>query len=396
MVELKVKNIGILETHFHVKFLYTMMRICKTKDTNVTIFTTKKIISRIKTYLDDKSKYEIILKEDNESLSSFLKKVEKICNEKEIDLLFVNTIQMSSINIPPYISFRPKTKMIITIHVVNHWLKTKFAFGVKNIARVIDTNISIFLIRKIILPKFNAINVIYPPIKEYIKKNTNYKKQVFTLPFNFYDKTKKVEKSKKESKIRFILPGLIETYRRNYDLALNVFEKLFEKYGKKISLYILGKPVGTGGNRIIQRCEKLKNKGYDILFSKGFIPEKDYNRISSESDIIFSPLNVITKRDSGIKEIYGKTEGSALPFEAIQYSKPLIVPQEFIVINEMKSSTLKYKSSEDLEKILVELIENNNKLEDLKKEACKNSEKFSLEVLQKYFKDQILDKLNKL
>ena len=391
-----MKNIAILETHFHVKFLYTMMRICNIKDTNVIVFTTKKIYSRIETYLYDKSKYEIILKDDNEGLSSFLKRVEKICNEKKIDILFVNTIQMSSINISPYIKFRPKTKMIITIHVVNHWLKARFAIGVKNIARVIDANISIFLIRRYILPKFYAINVIYSPIKEYIIKNTNYKKQVFTLPFNFYDKTKKVERIKKESRIRFILPGLIETYRRNYDLALKVFERLFEKYGEKISLYVLGKPVGKGGNKIIQRCEKLKNKGYDISFSQGFIPENDYNRISSESDIIISPLNVMTKRDTGIKEIYGQSEGSALPFEAIQYCKPLIVPTEFNVINEMKSSTLKYKTPENLEKILVELIENKNKLEYLKKEACKNSEKFSLEVLQKYFKDEILDNLDKL
>jgi len=388
-----VKNIAILETHFHVKFLYTMMRICNTKYTNVTVFTTKKIYSRIKTYLDGKSKYEIILKKDNESLSSFLKRVEKICNEN-IDLLLVNTIQMSLLNIPPYLNLKPNTKMILTIHIVNHWLKAKFAFGIKNIARVIDTNISIFFIRRFILPKFNAINVIYPPIKDYIKKNTNYNKKVFTLPFNFYDKSKIVEKSEMNSKIRFILPGLIETYRRNYDLALDVFEKLFEKYGKIISLNVLGKPVGKEGYRIIERCEKLRKKGYDISFSKEFIPEEDYDRFSRESDIIFSPLNVVTKRNTGIIEIYGKTEGSALPFEAIQYCKPLIVPQEFNVINEMKSSTLKYKSTDDLEKIIIELIENKDKLKNLKKEAKRNSEKFSLGILQKYFKAEILNKLD--
>ena len=388
-----MKNIAILETHFHVKFLYTMMRICKTKDTNVTVFTTKKIYSRIKIYLDKKSNYEIILKEDNESLSSFLKKVEKICNEK-IDLLFVNTIQMSSINIPPYIRFRPKVKVILTIHIVNHWLKAKFAFGVRNIVRVIDTNISIFLIRKFILPKFDAINVIYPPVKDYIEKNTNYNKQVFTLPFNFYDKTKKVEKSKKESKIIFVLPGLIETYRRNYNLALNVFEKLFKKYDNKISLYLLGKPVGDGGSKIIKRCKEMKNKGFGISFSKGFIPEEEYDKISRECDFIISPLNVTTKRDTGIKEIYGKTEGSALPFEAIQYCKPLIVPIEFNILNEMKSSTLQYKSVDDLEKILIEIIENKEKLDNLKKEAIKNSGKFSLDSLQTYFKNEILDKLD--
>jgi len=76
MVDLKVKNIGILEIHFHVKFLYTMMRICNTKETNVTVFTTKKIFSRIETYLYNKSKYKIILKEENES-NRLVRKTEK-------------------------------------------------------------------------------------------------------------------------------------------------------------------------------------------------------------------------------------------------------------------------------------------------------------------------------
>jgi len=77
-----LKNIGILEFHFHIKYLHTTMRICKTKNTNVTVFTTKEILTRIETYLDDKSKYEFVLKEDDESINSFLKRVKKICNEK--------------------------------------------------------------------------------------------------------------------------------------------------------------------------------------------------------------------------------------------------------------------------------------------------------------------------
>ncbi len=390
-----MKNIGILEPHFHLKFLYTIIKICKTNKTNVTVFTTKELFSRLETYIDDKSKYEFILKDKNESMSSFLKYVEKICNEK-IDLLLVNTIQFSSIRLPLFFKFKPKSKMILTIHMTNHWLKQKFAFPTKNIFRSIDANISIFLIRKFILPKYNAINVIYPPIKEYVIKKTNYKKPVFTLPFNFYDKSKKMAKIKKDDKIRFVIPGLIETYRRDYDLAIDVFNKLFKKFNGKISLWILGKPVGVGGNRIISRCEELKKKGYNIFYSKEFVPEIKYNKILNESDVIFSPLNVNAKRATGISEIYGKTEGSALPFEAIQYCKPLIVPDEFNVIKEMNSSTLKYKSLKDLERLLSQLIENKNKIIDLRTKARKNSESFSLEVLQKYFRKEILDKLELL
>ena len=72
MVKHKLKNIGILEIHYHVKFLNTMIRICKTKNTNVTIFTTEEIFSRLKINLDDSSKYDFILKKEEESISRFL------------------------------------------------------------------------------------------------------------------------------------------------------------------------------------------------------------------------------------------------------------------------------------------------------------------------------------
>jgi len=396
MAEQKIKNIGILEFHFHIKYLHTTMRICKTKNTNVTVFTTKEILTRIETYLDDKSKYEFVLKEDDESINSFLKRVKKICNEK-IDLLFVNTIQTSCIDIPRYFRFKPKSKMILTVHMANHWMKARFSTNFKNPFRCIDANASMFFIRRIILPKFDAISVIYSPLKDFIKENTNYQKPVYILPFNFYDENKKISSKKKDDVIRFILPGLIEEYRRDYTGALDIFENLFKKYGKKIELCILGKPTGASGERIINRCEELKKKGYSIVFYKDFVPEEEYNKKLVESDVIFSPLHTVTKRETGIDEIYGTTEGSALPFEAIQYTKPLIVPKDFKVINELKSSTLTYASKKELEKLFVDIIENKEKLKNLKQNAVKNSKQyFSIDVLQKYFTTDILDRLNEL
>jgi hypothetical protein len=395
MAKKKVINIGILEPYFHLKYLHTLIKICKTNETNVTVFTKKELFTRLQTYIDDKSNYEFVIKEKEKSMNSYLKEVERICNEK-IDLLFVNTIQFSTIRLPLFFNFKPKSKMILTIHMTNHWLKNRYALPTKNIFRSFDANISIYLTRKFILPKYDAINVIYPPIKEYIRKETKYQRPIYTLPFNFYiAKNENIIHSKLE-KIRFVIPGLIETYRRNYELALGVFERLFKKYGKKISLWILGRPVGAGGNKIISRCEELKKNGYEINYSKLFVPEEEYNMIMKENDVIFSPLNVKAKRDTGITEIYGKTEGSALPFEAIQYSKPLIVPAEFDLMKEIKSSTIRYNDSDELEKKLIEIIEDNKKLNDIQKQALENSKKFSLEILQNYFKKEILNKLDKL
>ena len=391
----KLKNIGILEIHYHVKFLNSMIRICKTKNTHVTVFTTKEIYSRLKINLDNPSKYEFVLKKEDESINSFMRRVQKICNEK-IDLLFINTIQTLLMDIAHYIRFKPKSKMILTIHITNHWLKAKYAFNIKKIVRSIDANICLFLIRRIILQKFDAINVIYPPTRDYVLNSTNYKKKVFTLPFNFYDEDKKTKKTVKDDKLRIVISGKIEEFRRDYDLALDVFEKIFEKYNDKIFFYLLGKPVGRYGERIIKRCEKLKERGYNIYYPAGFVSEEEYNQILLDSDIYFSPLKIRKIIDTGIEEIYGLSEGSAIPFEAIQNSRPLILPKEFKIIKELESSTVKYDSSDDLEYKIVDLIQNRKVLENLKEKAIENSKYFSLEVLQDYFNKEILDKLDSL
>ena len=67
----KKKNIGILEYHYHTKYLYTVAKIVKTKDTNVTIFTTPDLFKKLKTYIKNIKDYEIILKKENESYGSF-------------------------------------------------------------------------------------------------------------------------------------------------------------------------------------------------------------------------------------------------------------------------------------------------------------------------------------
>ena len=82
-------EIGILEIRRHIPVLYTFMKICKTSNTNVTIFTTKELLKRLDAYDIKRENFNFILKENNESYHSYLKRIERICNDK-IDLLFVN------------------------------------------------------------------------------------------------------------------------------------------------------------------------------------------------------------------------------------------------------------------------------------------------------------------
>jgi hypothetical protein len=383
-----LKNIGIIEVHCHIKYLYTICRICKTKNTNVTIFTTKDLIDRLKGYLENIDHYDIVLKNENEGINSFLKRVEKICNEK-IDILFVNTFQVTNFYLPRYFGFNPKCKKIITVHTANAWLNQKPVINLKKPILTLDTNVSSFIVRRFILPKYDAINVLYSPIKDYILKETDYSKKIFTLPFNFFNGKVKADK-KKDNKIKFVIPGQIEKHRRDYDIVIDAFENLFNNFKEEISLYLLGYPVGDYGKLILKRCKLIKEKGYNIINFDEFVPEEEYNQIISDCDFIISPIKIETGSWGLLEEKYGVTKASAIIFEAIQYAKPLVIPVDFNIIKELDSSTLKYSDSKDLENILTKVISNKQKIDNLTQKAYANSQIFSLKVLQNYFENNIL------
>jgi hypothetical protein len=384
-------EIGIFEIRRHIPILYTFSRICKTSSTNVTIFTTKELYLRLETYLTEKDKknYDIILKEDNETFRSFVKRVETICNKK-IDIMFINTIHETLLDLVCYLGFNPKSKTILLIHHVNAWLKPRLIFNIKHPIRTADTNLASMLIRRFIFPKFDAINVIYHPLKEYIRANTNYEKEIFTLPTSIFENTKTMKRREDEGKLKIVIPGLIQEHRKDYGAVFPAFEALFKHRKEKVKLCVPGLPVGKFGRQIYNKFKDMEQKGCDVEIFDHFVPDDTFDDILTQSDIILAPIRIKTRADGGIEEIYGKTVGSGVVFNAIQYAKPIIVPAGFNMLPELESSTLKYSDSIELEHVIKKLISNPEKLQGLKREALINSQKFSLKNLQYYFEKNIL------
>ena len=106
------------------------------------------------------------------------------------------------------------------------------------------------------------------------------------------------------------------------------------------------------GKNIMKKCRKLENKGYNIKFFDSYVPEKLYDEIMKSVDFIILPIRIKSGSFGVIPEFYGTTKGSAPVFEGIQYGKPMVVPEDFNMYKELKSSTFHYTDSKDLEKII--------------------------------------------
>lgn len=371
-----MKEIGILEIFHHWDCVYIISRICKTNKTNVTIFTTSHIYSQLKIALGKNiSEYNFIIKKENETKKSFLKKVKKICNEK-VDLLFIITIPHDVRQWPQFLTFKPKTNIVLFIHEIENWIKPKILFDFKNIPKTINNNLKAIL-RKIMLPRFIAINVMYPPMMDYVKNNTNYNKKVFNMGFLCENPAKKID----PKKISFLIHGRIKEERGDYNSLLDVFEKLFEKH-ENISLTLLGYPVEDYGKKIIEKCKKLRKKGYNINWFESFIDLKEWEESFRKSNIAICPLStkIITM---------GQYINSGIFYDACRYPTPIIIPKTMPISKKIISSTKTYSDMNELFYILDYYIKHKKELQEFQKKALENSTKFSLKKLRNEFLNNI-------
>jgi len=367
-------KIGIIEILYHQVFLYSLASVAKESGADVTIFTTKKLYNLLIPLFKDKIKnYKWVIKREAESRTSFLKRVEGIAN-KEIDLLFVNTIQDDSCD--QFYFFKPKCKNILVTGRVTEWFGDKFKFILLHPRSSLYYNLRCIL-RKKILTKYDAVIVHTESLKDYALKN-GYMKDIFVLPFAIYNGSTSLKRI--EKKLKFVVTGSIAKHRRDYDGLLKAFEEIWNHGHKDVCLTVLGRPIGEYGERIISRCRLIKEQGFDIQFYNEYIPEEIFNREIMSSDIIVNPIRLKNYR-------YGLYTAGLV--EAIMHAKPGIYPDGYIIPKRLLSSSLFYDGIDKLDYLVEHNFLNNNRgiLKKLSKNAKENSEKYSLQEITIAFKD---------
>ena len=381
---------GLIEITTRNHELSGLCQISHTKRNKVTVFTTTTLFPQVEEELGGKiDDYEWILNEDNESTYSYLKRIEKICTDR-IDLVIINTFRNWE-----FMFFRPKCKMLAFIDNLNHWFRDTKSLPIyikkaMNRTNIMNTSpmasaITGPFMRRIALSHLDGVIVEYPPFKQYILDNFNYKGKIYFMPNRPFEG---VPPSHNGTMVRFVVPGRIQEIRRDYQLLVRVFERLFAKYKDLIGLALVGEPIGDYGQGIISHCENFSRKGYDIYCPKEYVPPRILEEKLTKADVIISPLQV-KYRSGPVEEIYTITKPTGIFSDTIKYAKPCVVPHTYNVTDEVKTSFLTYKDENDLERLLESLVSDRNKLQKLQEEALKNSKKFSLIKLHEAFDNMV-------
>ncbi len=194
------------------------------------------------------------------------------------------------------------------------------------------------------------------------------------IPFSVYDPELK-DMSHQNERVRICIPGILSQKRRDYLSLFKVLESMPMSLLEKIEIDLLGGISPTAGEQsdiVVKNAKRLIKNNYPIILrEKAYIELDEFDIELSKADIILGNLNI----DQGGGSRYGKTKESGIPFTMIRAAKPGIMPAEYSVLQELRTSTQTFKDYSELKSIFDELT-NLELLNKLKEEAKINSQKF--------------------
>ncbi len=365
-----IVSIGLFETGFHFGYLHAIGRIASAGGARVTLFCTELLHKEVRAMHGNRcSEYTWVVQAAGESMWSYMRRVREYC-DRHIQLLIVTTCSSTLPNRQfLYYMFQPACKTVLVAARVEDWFGEWIPVQWRSVKGFVLWTLRVVSqrIRRRELRQFDGLIVETLSAAKYAVER-GYGSPILQLAATVFEGT--LIGTRQDARIRFVVPGGLVDYRRDYDGLLDAFEKLFVAGRTNMKLSLLGSPQDhrAKGLEILARCRKLRQRGLDIDSYNEHIPEDTFAREIAIADFIIDPL----------RPGFHGTGSSGAVMRAVQYGKPAIYPANSLRHEELASSSLFYETIEDLVRILERAITDVELRTMLSQRAIVNSMQFSL------------------
>jgi len=365
-------NIGIFEKE-HFEGAYPMIKICDKPEHRLTIFVNQSTYERFQDLFGTEMKrYEWVVQQSQVSTRDFVKTIYQSCKKNKIELLFLNTVSNNFIFYALLAKKLPSTKVIVTLHDANSFLRSSFSLNFRRSVRHVG---------KILLAHYAyAYSTVAETVLQHMKTEMGVKKKVFCIPGAVYEsRLEKIKSFNSGDPLKIVVPGSIDKLRRDYEFVFSLLNMINELH-LPIQIIFLGAAQGEYGNEIIQKCKEYSSIHNNLTFYTGDIVSQDeFDRQLDDCHFIFIPSVIKTTIADSIEETYGLTKSSGNIFDAIKHGKPLIIPAGLNINPDLETGVKKYKGLNELVAFFKLIVTQNENYYQLANNALKNSEEYSIE-----------------
>lgn len=378
-------KIGIIEYQVsnHYNAVISLAKIHLKKQDEVHVFVTNKVQSMISESLANDVTYHC--REQSGSLSDFL----TLPNKLQLDRIYFTSMYgdyktLNKINYTPSIylalhNISNNFEETIWTTLAKEKLFTKKDI-IYNLRRGIADRVKFFLEKKKFIQTikktakdkflFYGENVTREALK-ILPKN-----KVVTVSFSIYeyeDQTPVLTQN--SSTLKLVIPGFVDESRRSYIGLLTAIQEHINQnnFIKPAEIVLLGY-YDFKNETLNTLIDNINTSNLiKIITYSDFVDEKEFTFQMKSADMIVGNMNMSSSKN------YGKSGETGIVFNMIRYAKPALVSSDKYLFENLSSSALVYKNSNEFVKKLIQLQNQEEKLALLTSAARANSLNYTAE-----------------
>jgi hypothetical protein len=379
----------------HYTLVESVVNIYATNPTaEITIFTNENGEKHLNYLVSDQNRVKIVTCGSDTGGGAFSDFFHKI-NAQNFNKLFVVTLETTSNQVfevaKAFAAHEFNCPIYFFIHNIDNWFGKTFFNRLHNVLfdKITFSSWRFFKYQikfQFIFPKYN------PAILEKVRRSGGKlvalspavadgigewvaRDFIEIIPFSFYNPS--LRDTSSPDVLRLCLPGFVSATRRDYFSIFKMLDELEAKnpmIKNKLIIDLLGGiSVAENGESVVAEAKKYIAKGFKILlYERAMVSVSDFDASLAASQIVVGNLHL----KQGASGMYGKSKESGLVFTMIKAGKIGIVPAEYNFDEALKTSILTFKNYTDLGNLILNLVENPEKIKTLQREAIKNAEQF--------------------
>jgi glycosyltransferase involved in cell wall biosynthesis len=377
-------HIGLIEISAHPEHLASILKMANQNRYDITVFSTESNKLEIKS-LVSKELFDDVswVVKGNRRLKEFFYKISDMC-DLNIDLL---------VNITPFChgslyenqffcNFDPDCRKICYLYNMRTWTRPSTQLGRllasahSSITSKMDPALKYF--RHLLIPEirsnYDGFLVEIHALKKYLEGIDSFGDRTYILPPTVFEGAKE----SKNSTIEMVIPGRANNSVRRYDMIFEVVKRYWEKSGcDDVELIVLGPASET----VERQCRELAANEYPIKYYTSYVSQSKFTETIKSCDIVLNPVHEVTKQflPGAADEIRGQTKGSGIILDAIQFGKPLVLPDYFGSSAALNGMTKYYRNKGELLNVLRRSADDTEYLDEWKAVAERNSRQFDIE-----------------
>jgi hypothetical protein len=375
-------NIAIFETE-HFECAYPMIRILDMPQHHLFIFVNEATFTRFgELFKEEMKRYTWIVKPAGTGNRRFVITMYKACKRHKIDLLFLNTVSANFIFYGWLGASLPRTRVILTLHDANNFLRSRFSFNFRRLVRHIG--------KKILARYCYAYSTVSETVRHHLVNDWGINKPVFCIPGAVFEQPqKKASDLPLQGTIRIVVPGTIDERRRDYGQVFALLGEL-KRDTLKVTIVLLGGTYGEYGKSILAKCRQVTATDKELVYyDKTILEQSLFDEELEKCHFVWIPSVIDTVIADDIPETYGYTKSSGNIFDAIKHARPLLVPERLQVPASLETSVYKYSGIAELAAFLSKLSQHPEKYTDWAAKALENSRKYTVARMRERISDLI-------